>query len=281
MIGASEGDSSSNPFQADSPSKHAKCCVPGCPTSGSTASEISNRLFLFSPTGDDPLSRKRYELWVQILQTAPCRTRPVVWICHRHFLKGRPSELADSEDVDWIPRLGLKSIPQNPCRELAVMVQNAYDCVLNLAAPFCRLCLEQNVSFKFVWPSNGDGIILARIIEQFAGIKISPEKASDRVICNECLNQLSQIIDIKECWNANNALLEKMLKGLNDRPEGHPKTMKKPRVEPTSKAGSQMRSEKQQPSSEDLSEEAERQQLIRKAMRGLRKMMQAGGEPTS
>lgn len=271
MIGASESDSSSNPFQADSPPKppSAKCCVPGCPTSGSTTSEISNRLFPFSPTGDDPLSRKRYELWVQILQTAPCRTRPVVWICHRHFLKGRPSELADSEDVDWIPRLGLKSIPKNPCREFAVVVQNAYDCALNLDAPFCRLCLEQNVPFMFVWPSSGDGIILARIIEQFAGIKISSERASDRVICNECLNKLRQIVDIKESWKANNAQLEKMLKGLDDRPEDHPKTMKKPP------------SEKQEPSSEDLSEEAERQMLIRKAMRRVRKMMQAGGEPTT
>uniref|UniRef100_A0A8D8JRU0 (northern house mosquito) hypothetical protein n=1 Tax=Culex pipiens TaxID=7175 RepID=A0A8D8JRU0_CULPI len=198
----------------------ARCCVPSCDTSA------HYNLYPFVPSHDATearLARKRYQLWLRTLQVAPCRTRPEVWICRRHFVYGFPAKLSDFLDVDWVPTLHLEGIPPNPCRECSIVLENLpaqedRDRAPNLNAPFCRLCLKQNVPLQSMFLDSSAGQRLAELIRQFVNITVDLRHDSDSSVCIECLEKLAQMeemVQVRARWNANNKLLARLRENNN------------------------------------------------------------------
>ncbi|KAL9693176.1 hypothetical protein quinque_012461 [Culex quinquefasciatus] len=183
----------------------ARCCVPSCDTSA------HYNLYPFVPAHDETdarLARKRYQLWVRTLQVAPCRTRPEVWICRRHFVYGFPAKLSDFLDVDWVPTLHLEGIPPNPYRECSVVLEN-------LPAQ------QDQRPLQSMFLDSSAGQRLAELIRQFVNITVDLRHDSDSSVCMECLEKLAQMeemVQVKARWNANNKLLER-LRENNNQPE--------------------------------------------------------------
>ncbi|XP_055627671.1 uncharacterized protein LOC129769419 [Toxorhynchites rutilus septentrionalis] len=224
------------------------CCVSGCKTTVKCVKNIKSLVFPFvsekplrNRLKDECLYRKRYQLWLETLQLQP-EYASSSWICHKHFVRGRPALTRQHEDIDWVPTLELSTDPVPPPspayknmsamledigpqldttiepkieRRLSIDEQTSRNEGRDLVNPFCRLCLGRAAELRPLFSRQNADNRLLELIDELVCIYIDHETDYNCFICDDCEKKLEEFQSIKLRWKANDFDLKSYRQNLS------------------------------------------------------------------
>ncbi|XP_058813506.1 uncharacterized protein LOC131677625 [Topomyia yanbarensis] len=188
------------------------CCVSGCKTKINERSDLRNRMFPFIRKNGNALLRQRFQLWLKVLNCKIYSTSDTrsLWICRKHFVKGRPASPYDFADIDWVPSLCLDTIESSlNLLEPKVELVDSSNLLLDMEKPFCRLCLKNNAPMKALYslPSPSSNR-LKWLIKEIAGIQLPFKTEYNSFACERCLTKLEEFLTWRERWQINDSLIK-------------------------------------------------------------------------
>ncbi|XP_065082548.1 uncharacterized protein LOC135704930 [Ochlerotatus camptorhynchus] len=217
-----------------------RCCVSGCKTKVYDENKVNKLLFRFvqwpksrMTESRKDLVKKRFWLWINVLGQNPRRAESL-WVCHVHFVTGRPAAPSHHWEIDWVPNQNLHSKTRindvlndsfNRTLELTlndVPTENTFTPEVeppeseachpsldpDLEGPFCRFCFRKNVNMRPLFPLPGfDENHLIRVVEEVTCIRLEFAADYNSFICHDCQQRMEEFFGYRKMWQANDLLL--------------------------------------------------------------------------